>query len=41
MVDDCLFMPLERGFRAGEDGRDVYKDALDWWDAILEEIESY
>ncbi|MGE8140520.1 hypothetical protein ACQKOE_00950 [Novosphingobium sp. NPDC080210] len=37
---DCLFMPLESGFRAGEDGRDVYRDAIDWWDAVLEEIES-
>ena len=38
-IEDCLFMPLQHGFRAGEDGRDVFRDALDWWDAVLEELE--
>ncbi|WBY15520.1 hypothetical protein PF049_07790 [Erythrobacteraceae bacterium WH01K] len=30
-LDECLFMPLTKGYRAGEDARDVYSDAISWW----------
>ena len=35
-----LFRPLEEGFGIGEDARDVYRDALQWWDAELASIEA-
>ena len=35
-----LFRPLEEGFGMGEDARDVYRDALQWWDAELASIEA-
>jgi hypothetical protein len=38
-LEDCIFMPLEAGWRTGSDARDVYRDAIDWWDHDLEEIE--
>jgi hypothetical protein len=37
--EDCLLLPLESGWREGEDARDVYRDAIDWWDFQLSEIE--
>lgn len=39
-LDECMLMPLEGGWRAGEDARDVYRDAIEWWDHDLEEIEA-
>ena len=38
-LDECLFMPLVGGYRAGEDARDVYMDALKWWETHIQEIE--
>ena len=38
-LDECLFMPLVGGYRAGEDARDVYMDALKWWGTYIREIE--
>ena len=38
-LNDCLFMPLIGGYRAGEDARDVYVDALKWWEIHIREIE--
>lgn len=39
VVDENLLRPLESGFGIGEDARDVYRDALEWWDAELSHIE--
>lgn len=38
-LDDCLFMPLTGNFRFGEDARDVYLDALKWWERHISAIE--
>ena len=38
-LDECVFMPLVGEFRAGEDARDVYMDALIWWEIHIREIE--
>ena len=40
LFNNCMFMPLLDGFMAGEDGRDVYRGAIDWWDSVLTEVES-
>lgn len=39
-LGDNLFRPLIEGFRMGEDARDVYDDALRWWDVELSHIET-
>ena len=39
-LEENLIRPLEEGFGMGEDERDVYRDALHWWDAELSRIES-
>ena len=39
-LDECLFSPLVGDFRPGEDSRDVYRDAIDWWDSYLSQIEA-
>lgn len=31
-LDECLFKPLRDGPFAGEDGRDVAREAIAWWD---------
>ena len=38
-LDECLFMPLVDGFGHGEDARDIFLEALNWWDEKLSEIE--
>ena len=35
-----LFRPLVDGYGAGEDGRDVYASAIDWWEEQLTVIET-
>lgn len=35
LLDECLFKPLLDGPFAGEDGRDVARDAIAWWDRQL------
>jgi hypothetical protein len=39
-LGECLFKPLLDGPYAGEDGRDVARDAISWWEAQLSWIES-
>ena len=39
-LDENLFRQLENGFGAGEDARDVYREALQWWDAEFSRIET-
>lgn len=41
-LGDNIYRPIIDGFREGDDARDVYREALDWWDtqlAYLEESE--
>lgn len=38
-LDENLFRPLVNGYGAGEDARDVYLEAIDWWDSELTAIE--
>lgn len=38
-LPDNLLRPVEQGYGTGEDARDVYRDALRWWDAELSYIE--
>ncbi len=38
-LDECIFKPLESGFYAGEDARDVLKLAIDWWSSELDWID--
>ena len=38
-LDEFLFTPLTHGRFAGEDGRDIVRDAIDWWRAELDAID--
>ena len=40
ILDDNLFRPTEEGFRVGEDARDVYREAIQWWDEQLTRLEA-
>lgn len=39
-LDECIFKPLLDGPFAGEDGRDVAREAIDWWKEQLSMIKS-
>ena len=38
-LDENLFRPVTGGFGEGEDARDVYREALEWWDVELSRLE--
>ncbi len=38
-IGECLFKPLEYGYKTGEDARDVYDEAIQWWNVQLSFIE--
>lgn len=38
--DENMFRPIVEGYGAGEDARDVYEGALDWWERELSVIEA-
>ena len=40
VLGENLYRPLVDGFGMGEDARDVYDEALKWWDAELSHIEA-
>ena len=40
-LDEGLYSPIEEGFYAGEDCRDVLREAISWWDEKLSELESH
>ena len=40
MLGENLVRPVTEGFGAGEDGRNVYRHAVKWWDAELSSIEA-
>lgn len=39
-LDENLYRPTEEGFGVGEDARDVYRDAIKWWDEQLARLEA-
>ena len=39
ILDENLVRPVEMGFRVGEDARDVYREAIAWWDEELTRLE--
>ena len=40
LLDENLFRPVTGSFGAGEDARDVYREAVKWWDTELSRLES-
>ena len=40
VLEENLFRPVTEGFGVGEDARDVYRSAVEWWDAELSRLES-
>lgn len=38
-IGENIYRPLLDGYSEGNDARDVYREALDWWDAELSAIE--
>ncbi len=40
ILDENLWRPQEEGFGVGEDARDVYREALRWWDEQLTRLEA-
>ncbi len=40
VLDENLFRPVEMGFGVGEDARDVYREAITWWDEELTRLEA-
>ena len=38
-LDENLFRPVTGSFGAGEDARDVYREAVEWWDTELSSLE--
>ena len=40
VLDENLFRPVEVGFGVGEDARDVYREAIEWWEAQLSRLEA-
>lgn len=37
--DENLFRPLAEGYGEGEDARDIFEEAIDWWEHELAAIE--
>lgn len=38
-LDENLFRPIVEGYGEGEDARDVFEEAIDWWERELAAIE--
>lgn len=38
-LDENLFRPLVEGYGQGEDARDIFEEAIDWWERELTAIE--
>jgi hypothetical protein len=38
-IGENIYRPVLDGYGEGDDARDVYREALDWWDAELRTIE--
>lgn len=39
LLEDNLYRPMDLGKFAGEDGRDLIDDALEWWRVQLDEVD--
>jgi hypothetical protein len=40
LLGENLYRPILSGYGEGEDARDIYKEALDWWERELSAIEA-
>ena len=40
VLGDNLFRPVKTGYGAGEDARDVYREAITWWEQELTRLEA-
>ena len=40
IFDENLYKPMKEGFRVDEDARDVYREAIQWWDEQLTRLEA-
>ena len=40
VLNENLFRPVTLGFGVEEDARDVYREAIEWWDAELSRLEA-
>ena len=40
ILDENLYKPMKEGFRVDEDARDVYREAIQWWDEQLTRLEA-
>ena len=40
VLDENLFRPVTVGFGVGEDARDVYREAIKWWEQELTRLEA-
>ena len=38
-IGENIYRPIADGFNEGEDARDIYREALDWWNTQLTELE--
>ncbi|MBY6153383.1 hypothetical protein KUV47_09190 [Vannielia litorea] len=38
-LDENIYRPITEGYGQGEDTRDVYREAIDWWRTQLDEID--
>jgi len=38
-LDDLLYCPIADGTYAGEDGRDIVREGIEWWKSRLNEME--
>lgn len=39
-IGENIYRPILDGYREGDDARDVYADAIEWWDQELSKIEA-
>lgn len=39
-LDEGIFKPLVNGLYAGKDGRDIAREAIEWWEIQLQAVES-
>lgn len=40
ILDENIYRPSLEGYRVGDDVRDIYSDAVDWWELQLSQIDA-
>lgn len=38
-IPEFLYRPISSGFGEGDDARDIYRDAIQWWEQKISELE--